>query len=70
MIQKYVNIPKFVTPGPTQVFLHELDLSSQESVRECAQKLVASLTRIDVLINNAGVSGDVCDEILPVFNWR
>jgi len=38
-----------------KVFLHELDLSSQESVRECAQKLVASLTRIDVLINNAGV---------------
>ena len=52
------------------MFLHELDLSSQESVRECAHKLVTSLTRIDVLINNAGVSGDVCDEILPVFNWR
>ena len=52
------------------MFLHELDLSSQESVRECAHKLLASLTRIDVLINNAGVSGDVCDEILPVFNWR
>ena len=51
------------------MFLHELDLSSQESVRECAHKLVTSLTRIDVLINNAGVSGDVCDEIPPVLNW-
>ena len=65
-----VKITKFVVPGPNQVFLHELDLSSQESVRECAQKLVTSLTRIDVLINNAGVSGDVCDEIPPVLNWR
>ena len=51
------------------MFLHELDLSSQESVRECAHKLLASLTRIDVLINNAGVSGDVCDEMPPVSNW-
>ena len=46
--------------SPYQVFLHELDLSSQESVRECAHKLVASLSKIDVLVNNAGVSGYVC----------
>ena len=38
-----------------QVYLHELDLSSQSSVRSCAQKLNTILTRIDVLINNAGV---------------
>ena len=35
--------------------LHELDLSSQSSVHACAQELATSLTRIDVLINNAGV---------------
>ena len=38
-----------------QVHLHELDLSSQSSVQASAQKLASSLTRIDVLINNAGV---------------
>ena len=50
--------------------MHELDLSSQESVRECAHKLAGSLTKIDVLINNAGVSGDVCDEMQMVSDWR
>ena len=38
-----------------QVHLHQLDLSSQPSVRACAQGLTNTLARIDVLINNAGV---------------
>jgi len=32
-----------------------LDLSSLNSVRECAQKLKEELTKIDLLVNNAGV---------------
>lgn len=39
----------------TKVHLHQLDLSSQPSVRACAQGLTNTLSRIDVLINNAGV---------------
>ena len=50
---------KWMTKGSAfkilQVHLHQLDLSSQPSVRACAQGLINTLARIDVLINNAGV---------------
>lgn len=38
-----------------QLFLVELDLSSLDSVRKCAQQVENRFERIDVLINNAGV---------------
>lgn len=38
-----------------QVEVRRLDLASLKSVRECAEALVASEDKIDILINNAGV---------------
>ncbi len=35
----------------------KLDLGDLNSVRECAQQLLAEQSRLDVLINNAGVAG-------------
>jgi len=40
--------------GNGNVFVEELDLSSLESVRRCAERLNANEERIDVLLNNAG----------------
>merc|ERR1712025_1552428 len=36
-----------------QVFVHPLDVSSLESVRECVKEMSTSLDKIDILINNA-----------------
>ncbi len=36
------------------VVVEKLDLSSLKSVRECAQKLLDTEDKIDILINNAG----------------
>jgi len=38
-----------------EVIVHRLDLSSLQSVRECAEQLGNSLEKVDILINNAGV---------------
>ena len=38
-----------------------LDLSSLESVRECAEELLVSLDKIDILLNNAGIM--VCPQM-------
>ena len=43
-------------PG-AELELRELDLASLESVRTCAEGIVADHARIDLLINNAGVMG-------------
>lgn len=37
------------------VVVYQLDLSSLDSVRECAQEIIECERRIDILINNAGV---------------
>ena len=42
------------TETGNQVHVVKLDLSSLESVRECAQILLDKEEKIDVLINNAG----------------
>ena len=36
------------------VVVEKLDLASLKSVRECAQKLLDTEDKIDILINNAG----------------
>lgn len=41
--------------GSPSIETHEVDLSSQESIRGVAETLNANLGHIDVLINNAGV---------------
>ncbi|UJR20954.1 hypothetical protein I4U23_024061 [Adineta vaga] len=41
--------------GSDRVEMEMLDLSSLKSVRECAKRLYKKLTKLDVLINNAGV---------------
>ena len=40
--------------GSTQVEIELVDLASFKSIRECAQRLRGRLTKLDVLINNAG----------------
>jgi len=38
-----------------EVTVHSLDVSCLESVRECVKEITAKLSKIDILINNAGV---------------
>jgi len=38
-----------------EVFVHQIDLASLDSVRECVKELTDTLEKIDILINNAGV---------------
>ena len=40
--------------GPT-VSVYQLELSSQKSVRACAEQLHNCLEKIDILVNNAGI---------------
>ena len=41
----------------SQVIVQQLDLSSLASVRQFAQKVMQEQPRLDVLVNNAGVTG-------------
>ncbi|XP_038071167.1 retinol dehydrogenase 13-like [Patiria miniata] len=41
--------------GNKKVTVRKLDLASMASVRECAKKIKAEVTRLDIIINNAGI---------------
>ena len=43
------------TTGNDDVHLYIMDLASLESVRQCAKEVLAEETRLDILINNAGM---------------
>ena len=51
--------------GNPNVFLEEIDLSSLESVRRFADKVLNSEPRLDILINNAGVMVSRGGGVLP-----
>ena len=40
--------------GNNNIEIEMLDLASLQSIRECAKRLRQRLTKLDVLINNAG----------------
>lgn len=46
--------------GNSDVHLHLVDLSSLDSVREFAKKILEEEKALHILVNNAGVSGDTC----------
>jgi NAD(P)-dependent dehydrogenase (short-subunit alcohol dehydrogenase family) len=43
--------------GARKLEVVAIDTSSQRSIRDCAARLRTSLPRLDVLVNNAGISG-------------
>ena len=43
------------TTGNDDVHLYIMDLASLESVRQCAKEVLREETRLDILINNAGI---------------
>ncbi len=36
-----------------------LDLSSEESIKDCAKAVIAQLGKVDILVNNAGITRDI-----------
>merc|ERR1712168_1656128 len=43
------------------IYVEQMDLASFKSIRECANRLISKLDKIDILLNNAGVM--VCPEM-------
>jgi 3-oxoacyl-[acyl-carrier protein] reductase len=43
--------------GAAHVFA--LDLASEESIRECAKAAIAQLGKVDILVNNGGITRDI-----------
>ncbi|XP_071789997.1 retinol dehydrogenase 13-like [Asterias amurensis] len=57
-LQKAEDVAKDIksSSGNSEVVVRHLDLSSLQSVREFAQKIIETEDRLDLLINNAGVA--------------
>jgi 3-oxoacyl-[acyl-carrier protein] reductase len=50
-----------------QVFV--LDLASEESIRECAKAVIARLGKVDILVNNGGITRDILALRMKKKDW-
>jgi 3-oxoacyl-[acyl-carrier protein] reductase len=53
--------------GKAQVFT--LDLSSEESIKECAKAVIAGLGKVDILVNNGGITRDILAMRMKKKDW-
>ena len=56
-----------VTAGTAHVFA--LDLSSEDSIKECAKAVIAQLGKVDILVNNAGITRDILTLRMKKKDW-
>ncbi|MDP9292727.1 MAG: 3-oxoacyl-[acyl-carrier-protein] reductase [Verrucomicrobiota bacterium] len=48
---------------------YAVDVADHKAVADCAQKIVADFSRIDVLVNNAGLTRDGLSMRMPIEDW-
>jgi 3-oxoacyl-[acyl-carrier protein] reductase len=53
--------------GKAHVFV--LDLSSEESIKECAKAVIAGLGKVDILVNNGGITRDILAMRMKKKDW-
>ncbi len=53
--------------GAAHVFA--LDLSSEESVKECAKAVIAQLGKVEILVNNGGITRDILAMRMKKKDW-
>jgi 3-oxoacyl-[acyl-carrier protein] reductase len=53
--------------GTAQVFA--LDLASEESIKECAKAVIARLGKVDILVNNGGITRDILALRMKKKDW-
>ena len=46
-----------------------LDLSSEDSIKECAKAVIARLGEVDILVNNAGITRDILSLRMKRKDW-
>src|ERR1035437_8960848 len=46
-----------------------LDLSSEESIKECAKVVIAQLGKVEILVNNAGITRDILSLRMKRKDW-
>ena len=53
--------------GTAHVFA--LDLSSEDSIKECAKAVIAQLGKVEILVNNAGITRDILTLRMKKKDW-
>ena len=55
--------------APTVAHVFALDLSSEDSIKECAKTVIAQLGKVEILINNAGITRDILTLRMKKKDW-
>jgi len=68
--QQANDLQRLRTDHPERIFLFQLDVDSEESVRAAAEEIAGRFTALDVLINNAGIFPEPASTTLAELDFR
>jgi 3-oxoacyl-[acyl-carrier protein] reductase len=57
------------TAGGGAAHVFALDLSSEESIKECAKAVIARLGKVEILVNNGGITRDILAMRMKKKDW-
>jgi 3-oxoacyl-[acyl-carrier protein] reductase len=55
--------------GAGRAHVFALDLSSEESIKECVKAVLAQLGKVDILVNNGGITRDILSLRMKKKDW-
>jgi 3-oxoacyl-[acyl-carrier protein] reductase len=55
--------------APMQAYAFALDLSSEESIKACAKAVIERLGKVEILVNNAGITRDILALRMKKKDW-
>ncbi len=56
-------------PAAGTAHAYALDLSSEESIKECVKAVIAQLGKVDILVNNGGITRDILALRMKKKDW-
>jgi len=57
------------TAGGGTAHVFALDLASEDSIKECAKAVIAKLGKVEILVNNAGITRDILSLRMKRKDW-
>jgi 3-oxoacyl-[acyl-carrier protein] reductase len=58
-----------VEPSAGTAHVFALDLASEESIKECAKAVIAQLGKVEILVNNGGITRDILAMRMKKKDW-
>ena len=68
-MEKLAEVAAEINAGANSAHVFALDVGSEESIKECAKAVIAQLGKVEILVNNAGITRDILTLRMKKKDW-